>query len=151
MLPQLEVCLQRIQKRNGGKPIKEDMVRDKWKTVERNVKHFKDAGFTSLVIDNSNLSKENTVEWFLKSLNLCAQGNALYVEPRENLTKYDWYPDYKEPDDTVILDQKYFDNFWYNFSKVKGHGENYWNNECDRLAQIEAQQLKDNFRGEQNG
>ena len=44
----------------------------------------------------------------------------------------------------------YFDNFWYHFSKVKGHGSNYWNNECDRLAQIESQRLKDNFRGEQN-
>ena len=44
----------------------------------------------------------------------------------------------------------YFDNFWYYFSKVKGHDKNYWNNECDRLAQLAAQTLKDNFRGEQN-
>lgn len=45
----------------------------------------------------------------------------------------------------------FFDNFWYSFIKVKGHGTNYWNNECDRLAQEEAQTLKDNFRGLQNG
>jgi ribonuclease HI len=45
----------------------------------------------------------------------------------------------------------YFDNFWYHFSKVKGHGSNYWNNECDRLAQEAAQELKDNFKGEQDG
>ena len=44
----------------------------------------------------------------------------------------------------------YFDNFWYTFCKVQGHSKNYWNNECDRLAQLESQQLKDNFRGEQN-
>jgi ribonuclease HI len=44
----------------------------------------------------------------------------------------------------------YFDNFWYHFSKVKGHGSNYWNNECDRLAQMEAQRLKDNFKEEEN-
>ena len=44
----------------------------------------------------------------------------------------------------------YFDNFWYYFEKVQGHSKNYWNNECDRLAQIEAQTLKDSFRGEQN-
>lgn len=31
--------------------------------------------------------------------------------------------------------------------KVKGHDVNYWNNECDRLAQAAAQELKDNFRG----
>ena len=45
----------------------------------------------------------------------------------------------------------YFDNFWYHFSKVQGHGTNFWNNECDRLAQTAAQTLKDNFKGEQNG
>ncbi len=45
----------------------------------------------------------------------------------------------------------FFDNFWYSFIKVKGHDTNYWNNECDRLAQEEAQTLKDNFRGLQNG
>ena len=42
----------------------------------------------------------------------------------------------------------YFDNYWYHFQKVQGHGNNYWNNECDRLAQIESQKLKDSFRGE---
>ena len=45
----------------------------------------------------------------------------------------------------------YFDNFWYRFSKVKGHDSSYWNNESDRLAQMAAQRLKDNFKGEQNG
>jgi ribonuclease HI len=45
----------------------------------------------------------------------------------------------------------YFDNFWYHFSKVKGHDKNYWNNECDRLAQMKAQEMKENFKGEQNG
>jgi ribonuclease HI len=44
----------------------------------------------------------------------------------------------------------YFDNFWYYFDKVRGHADNYWNNECDRLAQTEAQTLKDNFRGLQH-
>ena len=44
----------------------------------------------------------------------------------------------------------YFENFWYNFSKVKGHADNYWNNECDRIAQEVAQDLKDSFRGLDN-
>lgn len=44
----------------------------------------------------------------------------------------------------------YFDNFWYHFSKVKGHGDSYWNNECDRLAQNASQEMKDNFQGEEN-
>jgi len=42
----------------------------------------------------------------------------------------------------------YFDNFWYHFSKVKGHGDVYWNNECDRLARIASQNLMENFKGE---
>lgn len=29
----LEVCLDRIQKRNGGKPVKEDLVAGKWRTI----------------------------------------------------------------------------------------------------------------------
>ena len=41
----------------------------------------------------------------------------------------------------------YFENCWYSFKKGKGHDVNYWNNECDRLAQAAAQELKDNFRG----
>ena len=45
----------------------------------------------------------------------------------------------------------YFDNFWYYFDKVKAHANNYWNNECDRMAQEQAQELKDNFRGIENG
>lgn len=44
----------------------------------------------------------------------------------------------------------FFDSFWYYFGKVKGHADNYWNNECDRLAQAAAQELKDNFKGAQN-
>lgn len=41
----------------------------------------------------------------------------------------------------------YFDNFWYDFKKVKGHANNFWNEECDQLAQSEAEKLKKNWRG----
>ena len=41
----------------------------------------------------------------------------------------------------------YFDNFWYDFRKVKGHRSVYWNEKCDALAQAEAQNLKINWRG----
>lgn len=44
----------------------------------------------------------------------------------------------------------YFDNFWYDFRKVKGHNGSYWNEECDRLAQNEAERLKKNWRGLKN-
>lgn len=44
----------------------------------------------------------------------------------------------------------FFDNFWYDFRKVKGHQGNYWNEYCDQLAQNEAENLKKNWRGIEN-
>ena len=41
----------------------------------------------------------------------------------------------------------FFDNFWYDFKKVEGHNNNYWNERCDKMAQAESQYLKDNWRG----
>lgn len=41
----------------------------------------------------------------------------------------------------------YFDNFWYEFQKVKGHADNYWNILCDELAQDAADKLKRSWRG----
>lgn len=45
----------------------------------------------------------------------------------------------------------YFDNFWYSFKKVEGHSGNYWNEECDAIAQQEAEVLKKSWRGKPNG
>lgn len=45
----------------------------------------------------------------------------------------------------------YFDNFWYSFKKVKGHDDNFWNNQCDKIAQAAAEKLKINWRGINNG
>lgn len=44
----------------------------------------------------------------------------------------------------------YFDNFWYDFRKVKGHQGNYWNERVDMLAQEAADGLKKTWRGEKN-
>ena len=44
----------------------------------------------------------------------------------------------------------YFENFWYSFSKVKGHANSFWNNKCDEIVQREADLLKQTWRGEQN-
>lgn len=41
----------------------------------------------------------------------------------------------------------FFDNFWYDFRKVEGHAGIYWNEQCDILAQQEAEKLKINWRG----
>lgn len=67
-LPPLKVCLERIQHRNGGKPIKEDLVESKWYTVESGVAYFRNEGLTALRIDTSKCSKENMLKNFLKTV-----------------------------------------------------------------------------------
>jgi ribonuclease HI len=44
----------------------------------------------------------------------------------------------------------FFENFWYDFRKVKGHAGEYWNEKCDELAQKSAEKLKRNWRGTKN-
>ena len=67
-VPPLEVCLKRIQQRNGGKPIKEDLVESKWRSVNSGVEYFRNAGLTALRIDTSKCSKENMLKNFLKTV-----------------------------------------------------------------------------------
>ena len=55
LLPPVEECLRRIQNRNGGKAIKEDMVRSKWSTVCKNADKFAEMGIISLKWDNSHI------------------------------------------------------------------------------------------------
>ena len=122
ILPPLEVCLQRIQQRNGGKPIKEDLVLSKWKTVENNVQHFKNAGFTSLRVSNDKITKNETLDWFFSQIDsendeeqvaeVDGEGE-LPVVPKDELKGYEWYKWYKEPNDSVIFNEKYRDRFWW--------------------------------------
>lgn len=44
----------------------------------------------------------------------------------------------------------YFDNYWYDFRKVEGHSNNYWNNRCDVLAQQSADYMKKHWSGYNN-
>lgn len=55
LMPPLKECLRRIQSRNGGKPIKEDLVASKWATVAKNADKFSKAGILSLKWDNSQI------------------------------------------------------------------------------------------------
>lgn len=73
-VPPFEVCLDRIQKRNGGKPIKEEIVRRKWKAVNRNVQAFKDEGFITLKVDTSKVSKYEVLPKFLRTVNKYKEG-----------------------------------------------------------------------------
>lgn len=67
-LPPLEVCLERIQERNGGKPIKEDLVASKWRSVNSGVDYFREAGLTALRVDTSKCTKESMLKCFLKTV-----------------------------------------------------------------------------------
>lgn len=67
-VPPLKVCLERIQQRNGGKPIKEDLVESKWRSVNSGVDYFRNEGLTCLRIDTSKCSKESMLKNFLKTV-----------------------------------------------------------------------------------
>ena len=68
LLPPVETALERVYRRNGGKPIKEDAVRGKWKTVERNVKYFAEAGFDSIRVNSAKVKKDQMLPAFLRTV-----------------------------------------------------------------------------------
>lgn len=51
--PDVEICLKRIQQRNGGKPIKEELVRNKSKMIARACKKMREGGIEVISWDNS--------------------------------------------------------------------------------------------------
>ena len=65
-VPPLEVCLERVQIRNGGKQVNEEAIASKWRTVRNNVEYFRDQGFISRAIDNSKCPKKNMLKNFFK-------------------------------------------------------------------------------------
>lgn len=66
LMPPLQVCLDRIQKRNGGKPIKTEQVEGKYRGMERCIKKWYDTDVECIVKDNSKISKEHMLAKFLK-------------------------------------------------------------------------------------
>lgn len=70
LVPPLETCLARIQLRNGGKEIDEKAVGSKWRTVDRNADKFAEEGLISWKADNSDVTIENTLDWFLEEIKL---------------------------------------------------------------------------------
>jgi len=65
-VPPLEVCLARVQQRNGGKPVREDQIASKWRAVKRNVRYFKQCGLTSLRVNNANCPKDKMLVNFVR-------------------------------------------------------------------------------------
>ena len=68
LLPPVDVALNRVYKRNGGKPINEAAVVGKWNTVARNVEAFAEAGFTSVKVNSAKVKKRNMLPAFLKTV-----------------------------------------------------------------------------------
>lgn len=68
-MPPVETCIERIRKRNGGKPFKEELVQDKYVTMQRGIKKFKQAGdFPVFVVDNSDMSKKAVIAQFFADM-----------------------------------------------------------------------------------
>lgn len=68
LLPPVEIAIERVYSRNGGKPIKEDAVRGKWNTVERNARYFAEAGFDSVRVNSAKVKKSQMLPAFLKTV-----------------------------------------------------------------------------------
>ena len=69
LMPPVETCIERIKKRNGGKEFKENLVRDKYRMMERGIEKFKNAGeFPVVVVDNSNVDKTLVRDQFFAEL-----------------------------------------------------------------------------------
>lgn len=75
LLPPLETCIQRVYKRNGGKPIKEDGVRKKWESTVRFIDKFKDAGLNSLVWDNTYITDDKLIHQLENKIQEWERGN----------------------------------------------------------------------------
>lgn len=132
ILPTEEVCINRVMQRNGGKEVKIDLIRSKYRSVERNHKKFCATSIPAKLLDNSNVAIEDTLKWFFgmfpndqfisqelkktfESSNFTSKNRntKLYLPTEEEISKYEWAQFYKEPDSSVKISQKYFDTFWY--------------------------------------
>lgn len=64
----LEVCIERIYKRNGGKGFNEKLVRDKRDMVMRSHEKYKAIGLKAIKIDPSKVSKDKLLGKFFKTI-----------------------------------------------------------------------------------
>lgn len=74
LVPPLQTALDRVQKRNGGKPVDEKAITSKWNTVDRNADKFKAEGLNSWKSDNSVIEREETLNWFLEEIKKNMEG-----------------------------------------------------------------------------
>lgn len=65
LVPPLDVALERVQLRNGGKPVNEQAIESKYNTVLRNAKKFKQDDFKSEIWDTSECKKDEMLCEFM--------------------------------------------------------------------------------------
>lgn len=63
-----DVCIQRVYARNGGKPIKEGLVMDKYDTIMRQFDYFNENGVVAKKVNNTNTAKETMLSKFLSAV-----------------------------------------------------------------------------------
>lgn len=69
LMPPVEICIERIKKRNGGKTFKEDLVRAKYGTMVRGIEKFvRDGSFPVFVVDNSGIKKSDVKTQFFADM-----------------------------------------------------------------------------------
>jgi len=68
LTPPVEVCIDRVLKRNGGKEIDQELIKSKWRTVDRQQEFFTEAGFNTWKADNSGITRDQTLDWFRDEL-----------------------------------------------------------------------------------
>lgn len=68
LMPPVEVAISRVYQRNGGNPVKEDLIQAKWGMVYRSHKKFKAAGFVTIRVDSSRVPKERMLKAFLNTI-----------------------------------------------------------------------------------
>lgn len=68
LLPPVEEAIKRVYTRNGGKPVKEDLIRGKWDSVYRSHEKFRRDGFRVSRADTSRVTKDRMLSCFLKTV-----------------------------------------------------------------------------------
>ena len=68
LLPSLETCYERVQRRNGGNITSKELMETKYRSVYNNVVGFREDGFISIAADNTNVKYEDTIKWFYSTI-----------------------------------------------------------------------------------
>ena len=68
LMPPVEEAIRRVYKRNGGKPVKDELIRAKWGMVYRSHEKFQADGFCTVKADSSRVPKSHMLQAFLKTV-----------------------------------------------------------------------------------